>query len=368
MNIPVEGLFNLKTKMHNIDRRYDIDWLRVIAIALLLIYHMALIFQPWGKLIGFIQSEHTSEIIWIPMALLNVWRIPLLFFVSGMGVCFALRRRDWKQLLIERSRRILLPLVFGSFFIVPIHNYLLQSYYEQEMVYTANVGHLWFLANICIYVVQVIGLAFLDQNYDYKFFNYLRNLLKRPYWLYLFFIPFILEAELINPDYFSSFVGNSHGFLIGMLAFFFGFIFIAIGDAFWKAVDKIKTVSVIIALTLYLVRLFYFDLNGPHFLTSFESMNWIFAIFGFGHKYLNKPSALLSYLSQAVYPVYIIHMAFLFLATYLILPLNFTLELNIILISLFTFISSFVTYELIIKRIGFLRPLFGLKGKKDSNY
>ena len=57
------------------DRRYDIDWLRVVAIALLLIYHIAIMFQPWGVFIGFIQSAETSEAIWIPMALLNIWRI-----------------------------------------------------------------------------------------------------------------------------------------------------------------------------------------------------------------------------------------------------------------------------------------------------
>ena len=345
------------------NRRYDIDWLRVIAIALLLIYHIALVFQPWGVYIGFIQSAETSEAIWIPMALLNVWRIPLLFFVSGMGVCFALRRRDWKQLLLDRARRILLPLIFGSFFIVPIHVFIFQKYYEQEIVYSPGVGHLWFLLNICIYVTQIIGLAFLDKNYDYKFFNALRGLLKRPYFLYLFIIPFILEAELANPDYFATYVGNSHGFFIGMLAFPFGFLFVAIGDAFWNAVDKIKTTSLIIAVVLYFVRLFHFELNGPHFLTSIESMSWIFAVLGFSYKYLNRPSNILSYLSQAVYPVYIIHMIFLYWASYIILPLNLTLELSLTLIILLTFIGCYVTYELIIKRIGFIRPLFGLKGK-----
>ncbi|KAA3617698.1 MAG: acyltransferase [Calditrichaeota bacterium] len=350
--------------MNDSDRRYDIDWLRVIAIAMLLIYHVALVFQPWGKLIGFIQSEQSSEIIWIPMALINVWRIPLLFFVSGMGMCFALRRRDWKQLLLERSRRILLPLVFGSLLIVPIHDMLFQKFYAKEISYIPNIGHLWFLLNILIYVLQMIGLAFLDKNYDYWFFKALRKLLKRPYFLYLFMIPFILEAELINPKYFSSYVGNSHGFLIGMLAFASGYIFIATGDAFWNAVTRIKTVSLIIAFALYLVRLFYFDLNGPNYLNSIESMNWIFAIFGFGYKYLNKQSAVLSYLSQAVYPVYILHMAFLFGAAYFILPLNLSLELNLALITLITFIGSFASYELIIKRISFLRPLFGLKAER----
>ena len=340
------------------NRRYDIDWLRVIAIALLLIYHIALVFQPWGVYIGFIQSAETSEAIWIPMALLNVWRIPLLFFVSGMGVCFALRRRDWKQLLMDRARRILLPLIFGSFFIVPIHVFIFLKYYEQEIVYSPGVRHLWFLLNICIYVTQIIGLAFLDKNYDYKFFNSLRGLLKRPYFLYVFIIPFILEAELANPDYFATYVGNSHGFLIGMLAFPFGFLFVAIGDAFWNAVDKIKTTSLIIAFVLYFVRLFHFELNGPHFLTSIESMNWIFAALGFSYKYLNKPSKILSYLSRSVYPVYIIHMIFLYWASYIILPLNLTLELSLTLIILLTFIGCYVTYELIIKKIGFIRPLF----------
>jgi len=290
------------------DRRYDIDWLRVIAIVMLLIYHVVIVFQPWGKYIGFIQSEETSAAVWIPMALLNVWRIPLLFFVSGMGVCFALRRRDWKQLLAERARRILLPLVFGTFFIVPIHVFIFQKYYGQEIVYSPNEGHLWFLLNICIYVIQIIGFAFLDKNYDYKFFNF--------------------------------------------------------GDAFWNAVDKIKITSLIIAFVLYLVRLFYFELNAPNFLTSIESMNWIFAIFGFAYKYLNKPGKVLSYLSQAVYPVYIIHMIFLFWGSYIILPLNFPLEINLILIILFTFGGSYITYELVIKRIGFIKPFFGLKGKR----
>jgi len=239
--------------MSTADRRYDIDWLRVIAIALLLIYHITIVFQPWGVYIGFIQSVETSEAIWIPMSLLNVWRIPLLFFVSGMGVCFALRRRDWKQLLMDRARRILLPLIFGSFFIVPIHVFLFQKYYGQEIMYSPSVGHLWFLANICIYVLQIIGFTFLEKNYDYKFFNILRALLKRPYFLYLFIIPFILEAELANPEYFATYVGNSHGFLIGMLAFFCGFLFVAIGDTFWNAVDKIKTTSVIIAFVIVFI-------------------------------------------------------------------------------------------------------------------
>src|SRR5687767_13305909 len=104
--------------MSSLNRRYDIDWVRVIAIGLLLIYHVAIGFQSWGILISFITSNEPWESLWLPMAMLNVWRIPLLFYVSGMGVYFAIQNRSWKQLLLERAGRILLPFLFGIVLIV----------------------------------------------------------------------------------------------------------------------------------------------------------------------------------------------------------------------------------------------------------
>src|SRR5450432_3316502 len=97
------------------NRRYDIDWVRVIAIGLLVIYHTAIGFQPWGMMIGFITTEKPWVSLWTPMAMLNVWRIPLLFYVSGMGVYFAIQNRNWRQLLLERTSRIFVPFVFGIF-------------------------------------------------------------------------------------------------------------------------------------------------------------------------------------------------------------------------------------------------------------
>ena len=92
--------------MNPTERRYDIDWLRVIAIGLLLLYHIAIIFQPWAMFIGFVRSDELWEDLWKPMTLLNIWRIPLLFFVSGMGCYFALKKRSAGQLIGERTRRI----------------------------------------------------------------------------------------------------------------------------------------------------------------------------------------------------------------------------------------------------------------------
>ncbi|MFN2262501.1 MAG: acyltransferase, partial [Psychroflexus sp.] len=54
-------------------RRHDIDWIRVIAIGLLLIYHITLSFQPWGIIFLFIPNKESIEMLWIPMSLLNLW-------------------------------------------------------------------------------------------------------------------------------------------------------------------------------------------------------------------------------------------------------------------------------------------------------
>ena len=121
--------------MQTLNRRYDIDWVRVIAIGLLLIYHIAIGFQPWGIMIGFITNSKPWESLWTPMTMLNVWRIPLLFYVSGMGVYFALQNRNWKELITERVRRILLPFVFGMLCIVPLHIYLFEINYNWKLTY-----------------------------------------------------------------------------------------------------------------------------------------------------------------------------------------------------------------------------------------
>lgn len=343
-------------------RRYDIDWLRVIAIGLLLIYHIAIGFQPWGGFIGFILSDEPMESIWVPMSAINVWRIPLLFFVSGMGVCFAMRRRNWKALIKERAIRILMPFGLGMLLIVPLHFFIWQSFYDRPMKYVSNPAHLWFLGNLFIYVLVLSPVFFyLKKNEGGKVYRFLAKLFSNPIGLLVVMIPFLLEAVIINPLSFETYALTLHGLFIGLIAFFFGFCFVYAGNAFSITVKKWKWLFLAMAFSMYLIRLIEFELIAPNYLLSIESNLWIFAVLGIGFAYLNKPSKALAYLSPAVYPIYIIHMAVLYLGSMLIFPLDLPIYVQFILVILFTGISCLFINEFLIRRVRFLRPIFGLK-------
>jgi glucans biosynthesis protein C len=344
------------------ERRHDIDWLRVIAIGLLLIYHIAIIFQPWAMMIGFIRSDEPMESLWKPMTMLNVWRIPLLFYVSGMGVYFAIRKRNWKELLMERSKRILLPFLFGMIAIVPLHFLVFQKYYHLPLGYYAHPAHLWFLGNIFAYVLLLLPLFYyLKKIEEGRFWRGLSTVMGNPMGPLSLSVFFILETILVKPQVFEMYAQTWHGFFLGLLAFFSGFLLVYSGKTFWQTVLKWRWLYLGLAAAMYIIRLMVFETKSPGYLIAIESNGWIFAVFGFGYKYLNKPGATLSYLSQAAYPIYIIHMFVLYVGAMIILPLELPVIVKFISIIVFTGTMCYLIYEFMIRRIGFLRPLFGLK-------
>jgi peptidoglycan/LPS O-acetylase OafA/YrhL len=345
-------------------RRYDIDWIRVIAIGLLLIYHVAIAFQSWGIMLSFITAPAPWPALWLPMGMLNIWRIPLLFFVSGMGVYFALQNRTARQLLWERTRRILVPFLVGVVLIVPAHIYLWQHYNGFKESYTPNPGHLWFLGNIFVYIVVLLPVVYyLQRREDGCLASVIRKLFSTPAGLLVMAGVFILEAWLTDAHPYELYALTWHGFFLGMLAFFFGFCFMLSGEPFWKMLLRWRWVFLALAVTLFVFRLVKYNMMAPSYLLVPESHGWILSVFAFGYRYLNQPGARLRYLSEAAYPVYILHMVFLSLGSFLIFPLRIGAPLQFVLLLLFTVVGCFIFYEGVVRRINVVRMLFGLKKK-----
>ena len=243
------GVGNLA--VHEIDslangqRRFDLDWLRVIAFGLLIYYHAAIAFIPGG--VPMIQNEETSLVLQVAATFLHQFRLALLFLVSGVGVFFALRRRNRAQFMRERSLRLLVPLIFGILVVVPpmvflekrfigdVLGDLPSSFVEFYLTLFAdgfypsgNLSwhHYWFIAYLFLYCViawpvfayfkSAAGLARLDV---------WSRVLSRGAYLYLAIIPLAvveiaLRAQFPGfPDLIHDWANFSHFFMIFIAGF-----------------------------------------------------------------------------------------------------------------------------------------------------
>ena len=110
------------TSVTSLDRRHDLDWIRVGAFFLLILYHTGMFYVPWD---WHVKTPHPVEALEPLMQLTNPWRLTLLFLVSGAATRFMADRTSVGRLTTSRIARLLPPLLFAMFVIVPP-----QSYYE----------------------------------------------------------------------------------------------------------------------------------------------------------------------------------------------------------------------------------------------
>ena len=95
---------------HSIIRSYELDWLRVVAVMMLVFYHSAMMFGiGWFH----IKNPETSFVLNLLCRFLEIWHMPLFFLVAGASSWFALEFRTGRQYRLERTRRLIIPLLFG---------------------------------------------------------------------------------------------------------------------------------------------------------------------------------------------------------------------------------------------------------------
>ena len=346
------------------ERRHDIDWLRTIALTLLIFFHCALSFQPWGVFFGFPVNHPSIEALGPVMAVINVWRIPLLFLASGMGVCFAMERRSWLGLIRERSVRVLLPWLFGICLLNPFFAWLMPLLGWHE-AYKIQFGHLWFLLNIYLYALWFVGfLIYFKNEPDNPVLRFLRQVVRWPLGLYLFAIPYMIEAAVMRPQYFTLYVDTAHGWLLGTICFALGFVFVSLKEDFWRAAARTRWVALTVGVALYLVRLLVYHLeNYSNALIALESVSWIYALLGFASLHLNRPSRVLSYCSKAVFPVYIVHMPVQYLLAHFLFPTDLSAWVKLPVLIVGTLAVSLALYQLILRHTWYMKPLWGIKLK-----
>ncbi|KQC31780.1 glucan biosynthesis protein [Flagellimonas eckloniae] len=369
-------------------RRYDLDWLRVIVFGLLIFYHVGMFFVPWG---WHVKNNVTYDWLRWPMIFLNQWRLPILFVISGMGTYYALGKRSLWKFNLERYLRLGIPLGVGMLLIVPPQVYFERlanaqfsgSYFEFfttiafEGIYPeGNISwhHLWFLPYLFLFSLVLSPILVYLRRNETKFVEWIKRQIQKPYGLYIFVIPLYVLEACVEPffDITHALIDDWFNISFSIVLFFFGFLLIATKDTFWECLKSIKTKALFIGIIAFssqvIIWLFFEDGYIIHFTEAMLKVvniwSWILVLFAYAAQYLNRPSKTLAYANRAVYPFYILHQTITVGIAYYLIDLDWGLLPKSVILVVGTFGLSWLIYDLIILRIPFLHPLFGLKRKK----
>lgn len=364
------------------DRRYDIDWIRVIAFDILIIFHVGMFFSPWD---WHIKNNEIVDWLNYPMSFTSYWRIPILFVVSGMGTKFALSNKTGKSYINERVNRLFLPLVVGMLIVVPpqvylerltqglnFNNYLeFYPYYFKGIYPDGNFSwhHLWFLPYLLLMsiVATPIFLRF-RKNKGFLVKKLERLIKKQATGLYLLVIPFIaIELLFENKTMSRALFGDWYALVFYFAFFISGYFLISIKSSFWFAVIQIRYLSFFIGLLSFLF-LELIDINSymNSVIKTINIWSWILVIFGFAANNLNVESSLIKYRNKAVYPFYILHQTITVISGYFLIDLNMHYSLKMLIMIICTYGGSWLLYEYIVLKTPIIQPFFGVK--KTKNY
>ncbi len=375
-------------------RRYDLDWVRVCAFGLLVVFHVGMYYVSWD---WHVKSPHADPALEPFMMLSIPWRLSLLFLVSGAATAFLLDK-DQPGFLRRRSWRLLLPLAVGMFLIVPPQTYFeivekagfaggYLDFYRiylsgdvcrgDECIITPTWNHLWFVAYLWVYTVALYSLASLAPRWLQHARERLPRLLSGAgviVWPALF-LALVRMALVGRFPQTHALVDDAYNHAQYFPVFLLGFL-VARAEGTWAAIEHRRWTALAVWACTWLAIVSYFghyaDIEPPQWLRLAMRAAWglnqwcaIVAVLGFARRLAPGDSPLLRYLTAAVFPVYILHQTLIVLVSRLLLPLALSPWLEAPLLVLSTFALSFAGYEAV-RRVAVLRPLFGLKRAPPS--
>jgi peptidoglycan/LPS O-acetylase OafA/YrhL len=371
-------------------RRYDLDWLRIIAFGLLILYHVGMFYVTWG---WHVKSNYVSSSVEPLMGLINPWRLALLFFISGVAIRFATdKAASLRRFALSRLARLGLPLLFGIYvWVMPQAFYQVRQsseftgsiaefypdYVSLEQVFsmiTPTWNHLWYLAYVLVYIL--IALAILPWLRRVPNSRAWQALTSKPFVVvFVTILPFAAIETWLSPvfptthDLVNDWANHAHRFTIFLIGYF-----IAKDAGFWNTVDKVWKFAPLLAIAAWLVlqngqnigdwaREF---MSGSQLRFFFSYIMIIYAwsciltLLGFGQRFLNRESRQLRYLTGAIFCYYVLHQTITVVAGYYLTGYQLGVVVESILVLAITIAGCIFGYELI-RRVPRIGILFGVR-------
>lgn len=364
------------------ERRPDLDWIRVIAFFLLILYHVGMFYVPWD---WHVKSSHVLPELQPVMEAVNPWRLTLLFVISGAATRFMAAKLWTGRMFKDRSARLLVPLAFGMAVIVAPQSWAevmekngyagsFLDFWPRYLTFDQSFGiilptynHLWFVAYLWVYTAAALALR--------PWWGRLDGLIAR-----IGGFPALLIAPASVFAIIEATAGRAWGethivwadgyaHLHYGLAFLLGLSLARI-DAAWEGLERGRWISLALVAAVAAPGL-WIGLTGldernvaariaDDVIHATYAWAVICALFGFARRHIRGGSKSLTLLTEAVFPFYIVHQTTIVVAGHLLKPYGLPVWAEAGSILAATAASCWLAYDLA-RRVPLLRLPMGLK-------
>jgi glucan biosynthesis protein C len=403
---------NETSSITNKNRLYYLDWLRVLAMIGVFLYHCDRFFEYRTYPI---QNISRSMLSTIHREFFQIWLMPIFFVISGAAVVYSLQSRNARFFIKSRVIRILIPFAFvGLFVISPPQIYVERlingefigsffqwypNYFNGLYLFTPNGNfpifgmHLWYLDYLFFFSLILLPIFSVNRKKGTSALSRVSVFFIHPFWLFLLCVPLSIIAVLTELGGFATLRMAGGWDPLSYITFFtFGYM-IFTSPQIQETIKNRSSIFLIISVALTAVYLFIGlgidspDLsiidrhNAIHSSTAMSSQIplawlcvlslrsvvawcWILGILGLGSRFLNFKNRFLDYSNEAVLPFYILHQTFLLVIGYFVIQWRFSILSKYLVIVLVSFFSIMLVYEFLIRRVNAFRFLFGMKPNK----
>ena len=383
--------------MDTSERRFDLDWVRVITMLVIFVFHSGMFFVSWP---WHLKNDQLSLPIEAFNGFADLWQMPMLFLVSGAATWFSLKLRRAGNFINERMLRLLIPLAFGTLVLVPLQIYFERIFKQQfhgsffafyphffqgtySFTGTGNFGwsYLWFL--VYLFIITLIAVPiflFLSRPRGKNLADGLASFASKPGAIFAWFLPMALCLALLQPLFpysEKSLVGDMAWFTVYLFCFVFGYLFCT-DRRFWDAIERHAfSALALAAVTTAALAYLEYSKSMPAIGYSVESSGalalralcgwcWIITFLGMAKRFLSFSNRFLSYANEAVLPFYVLHHMVIIGVGFYVIQWDIPVLAKYLLIIAMSFAIIMLLYEFVVKRTNMTRFLFGMRMKRRS--
>jgi glucan biosynthesis protein C len=374
------------------NRRYELDWLRVLAILSVFLYHSTRFFD-----LGDWHIKNINTYVWVELwnIFATRWMMPLFFIISGASLFYAIGKSSgWWRFYVDKFLRLMIPVLLASVTHSALQVYLerlihgrfsgsffsfLPEYFNGVYLGIGMPGnfayhgmHLWYLFFLFIYSLICYRLFIWLKGTGREILNRIMTLFAIPGLMYIWFsIPLLIMKALI-PQAVLDVGPGGWGFLYYIWFLISGFMIIS-SDRLQQKIKNQRWISLLLGMVLSTVYLY--QLFSPSrvvlpawisdwiytMLSIFSAWSWLFAILGFSMRFLAFDRPFLRYANEGVLPFFILHQTVLLGIGYFIMAWEIPDALKWAIVFTSSFIVIITLYTLLIRKLDLFRFLFGMK-------